>query len=447
MRVRPIAIALALLIWSSPLSSVSRSEVTPLLFTSAAEYKPLAWMNGSNRFPAGATIFIHDSEGRRPLVSHFAATADPAISPDATRLLFAGKKAAADAWQIWELALIGGAPRQVSSCTADCIRPLYLPGDRMAFAEKVKGRFLVAVAQLSNGAAVPVTYAPGNYFPTDILRDGRILFEAAQPFGLTATSEIYTVYSDGSGVEAYRCDHGSNRHSARQVSSGDVVFAGKHGLARFSSALAHQIPIALPAADYAGDVVETADGDWLLTARPRPDGTFAIFRWKPGTDHLRPLVTERDANAVQPALISQRPIPNRHPSALHDWSYANLLCLNAYSSKFTFKTGTIAAVRLYAQSGTGGEKLLGESGVEKDGSFYVRTPADQPLKIELVNADGKTLKKEAGWFWLRRGEQRVCVGCHAGPETAPENAVPAVLLRSTIAVDMTGNSHVAAGGH
>jgi hypothetical protein len=86
--------------------------------------------------------------------------------------------------------------------------------------------------------------------------------------------------------------------------------------------------------------------------------------------------------------------------------------------------------------------------VEKDGSFYLRVPGDQPLKVELLDKSGNTLKKEAGWFWMRGGEQRICVGCHAGPETAPDNAVPAVLLRSTIPVDMTaGNQPLSGGGH
>jgi hypothetical protein len=74
--------------------------------------------------------------------------------------------------------------------------------------------------------------------------------------------------------------------------------------------------------------------------------------------------------------------------------------------------------------------------VEPDGSFYVRVPADQPLQVELLDAAGKTLKREQGWFWMRKGEQRICVGCHAGPERAPENAVPAVLLKSSVPVDL-----------
>jgi hypothetical protein len=41
-------------------------------------------------------------------------------------------------------------------------------------------------------------------------------------------------------------------------------------------------------------------------------------------------------------------------------------------------------------------------------------------------------------MWTRRGEQRICVGCHAGPERAPENAVPQVLVRDIKPVNIGG---------
>jgi len=48
------------------------------------------------------------------------------------------------------------------------------------------------------------------------------------------------------------------------------------------------------------------------------------------------------------------------------------------------------------------------------------------------------VREEHGWFWIRRGEQRYCVGCHTGPERSSENRVPAVLLRTTTPVDLIG---------
>jgi hypothetical protein len=160
--------------------------------------------------------------------------------------------------------------------------------------------------------------------------------------------------------------------------------------------------------------------------------------WNPGAGALRTAVAESGADVIEPTLVVPRTAPKRHPSALHDWPYANLLCLNAYTSKYKFAEGSIHSIRLYTRDAGGGAKLLGTALVESDGSFYVQVPGDQPLQIELLDGSGKTLKREAGWFWMRRGEQRVCVGCHAGPETAPENAVPMILLKSTAPADMTG---------
>ncbi len=451
MRIRYVASGILLLAAFALLGHVSASSkptATPLLYTVAKKYDPLAWLHGQERFPLGAQVFVHTGSERHALVSSFAASADPAVSYDGTHAMFAGKHKATDPWQIYEIAVKGEAPRRITSCEEDCVRPFYLPEDRIVYARKVNGRFMIEAAPLAGGKSLRLTYAPVSFLPTDVLRDGRVLFEGGFPSGNGSIPEIYTVYSDGSGVESYRCDHGHARHAGRQVDSGDIVFTLGHSLARFTSALAQEVPISAPAGEYAGDVVEMPSGEWLLTWRADSRKPFELKRWKPGSNTMESLVGGPEGDFVQPALLAPRHLSNRHPSALHDWTYANLLCLNAYTSKYSFAESSVASVRLHTQDRSGNERLLGIATVESDGSFYLRTPADQPLKIELLDRSGKTLKKEAGWFWLRRGEQRICVGCHAGPETAPENALPAVLTRSTIPADMTGAVPAAAkGGH
>jgi hypothetical protein len=407
----------------------------------------MAWLRGADRFPSGAEIFVSNESGRRPLVPDFAASADPSVSFDGQKVLLAGKARASDPWQIWELDLAGGGPRPITSFPEDCIRPFYLPDDRVVYVRKIAGRFVIETKQLTSNKTMALSYIPSNSLPTDVLRDGRILFESAYPLGSEGNPEIYTVYSDGSGVESYRCDHGTSRYAARQQSSGDTVFATSHGLARFTSARAQQLSISGPGGEYAGDVSETAGGEWLLAWRPDARASFRLMRWTPGADDLKPLLAQQDANVVEPVPLAPRPIPNRHPSGLHDWPNANLLCLNAYTSKFQPPAGSIHSVRLYTRDDSGRPRLLGTAPVERDGSFFVQVPSEQPLQFELLDASGKSVKREAGYFWMRRGEQRICVGCHAGPETAPENAVPQILLKSTTPVDLTGTSAQSAGGH
>ena len=423
-------------------------QPAPFLYTAARHYELLAWMRGGERFPSGATIFLNDSAGRHPLVPDFAASADPTVSFDGQHVLFAGKPKPQDPWQIFEIALDGGAPRRITAGAEDCVRPFYLPNNRIVYARKSAGRFVIEAVDMAGGKPLPLTYGPANFLPTDILRDGRILFEAGYPLGAETTPEIYTVYSDGSGVESYRCDHGKARHQGRQTNSGDIVFSSGAGLARFTSARAQEMPIAAPAGEYAGDVAELPSGNWLLPWRQNAKTHFQLMLWTPGADRLEAAMSAPDADIVQPVLLAVRALPKKHPSGLHEWPNANLLCLNAYTSKYTFPAGSIHSARLYTRDDAGQPRLLGTAPVERDGSFFVHVPSDQPLQIELLDSAGKTLKREAGFFWIRRGEQRACVGCHAGPETSPENAVPMILLKSTTPADMTGgDKQIAAGGH
>jgi hydrazine synthase alpha subunit-like protein len=450
MRCRFIAVGVLVLagcvLMGSQKTPSPRLGIHTFLYTEATRYEPLAWMRGGDRFPLGSTIFRQAEGGKEPLAKNFAASSDPSVSFDGARVIFAGKRSAIDHWQVWEISLTTGEARRITSCRDDCIRPFYLPEDRVVYAHKIDGRFVIEVAPLAGGSATPLTYAPGNFLPTDVLRDGRVLFEASYPFGSATTSELYTVYTDGSGVESYRCDHGNTRHAGKQLASADIVFAREQGLARFTSALAHETEVTAPAGEYAGDVVETNSGEWLFSRRSDANRKFRLESWKPGSKSAAVLVAEKDADVVQPVLLVARHVPNRHPSGLHDWTYANLLCLNAYTSKYRFTSKSISSAQLYTPDSKGEPKLLGSTIVEKDGSFYLRVPADQPLRIQLLDSAGKSLKKEEGWFWMRRGEQRVCVGCHAGPETAPENAVPMVLRRSIIPADMTQTSALAAAG-
>ena len=420
--------------------SPGKQEATPIAYTSAQSYEVGAWKHGGERFPGGATVVLRRNGTSHSLVTSFSATADPAVSFDGSRVLFAGKRQANAPWELWEVAATGGDPKQITVCRADCIRPFYLPGDRVVYSRKVNNRFVLEALPLAGGTPLQLTYVPGNALVTDVLRDGRILFEATYPLGSGVSSEIYTVYSDGSGVEAYRCDHGNDRQSGKQVTSGDIVFSSEHGLNRFTSAVATQSALKAPDGEFTGDVVQTPSGEYLVSWRPNAQARYSLQLWNSRAGTFEPFVADPGASTVQPVLIAARQTPNLHPSALHDWNYANLLCLNAYTSKYEFARGSIKSMRLYTKAEFGKPMLMGSSNVESDGSFYVQVPADKPLQIELLDASGKTLKRQQGWFWMRKGEQRVCVGCHAGPERSPENTVPGTLVKSTVPFDLTGSA-------
>jgi hypothetical protein len=454
-RVLAIVASAALLIpvcgFAPNMARSSDAEIgADIIVTAAPAYEPLAALRGAERFPKGAQLLIVHEGKAEPLMMGFAASADANVSFDGKMVLFAGKQAASDPWQIWELTLADRSVRKVIATATDAVRPLYLPGGRMVWAQRTPWGFQLQSAEdghlpgytflnpTAGPGVLPLTYTQASAFPADVLADGRILFEAGFPLGTGATSELFLVYADGSGVESYRCDHGRARWGGRQLNSGEVIFTHGSSLARFTSPLAHEEQIAAPHAEYAGAIAETASGAWLVSARAAAGTPYALKLWKPGAAALQTVLAVSGKEIVEPVLIATRNTPKRHPSGLHDWSYANMLALDARQSRMGDLKAAPASVRLEMQDAQGHTVVMGTAPVESDGSFFVKTPADKPIRFALLDAKGAVVRQEHGWFWIRRGEQRICVGCHTGPERASENRMPAVLLRTTTPVDLTG---------
>ena len=418
----------------------------PIVVTEAPAYDPLAALKGADRFPRGAHLLMVRDGKAEPLLTDFAASADANVSFDAKRVLFSGKKAETDCWQIWELTLADRSVRQVTTGAFEAVRPFYLPGGRLVYARRGEKGFQLVATGTDGKNESPLTYMPANAIPADVLADGRILFQAGYPLGLGSTPELFLVYSDGSGVESYRCDHGLTRWGGHQLASGDVVFTHGASLGRFTSPLAHEAHIAAPRAEYAGDIIEMPSGAWLVSSRPSAAAPYALNEWDRSNVRVMTVTLSHDGeNLVEPVLLAARERPKQHPSALHDWNYANLLALDARLSRDGSLKAAPAQVRLETQDAAGRVVGTGTAPVESDGSFFVKVPADQPIRFVLLDDKGAALRQEHGWFWIRRGEQRVCVGCHTGPERAAENNVPAVLLRSTTPTDLTGATAAGAG--
>uniref|UniRef100_Q01TK9 Hydrazine synthase alpha subunit middle domain-containing protein n=1 Tax=Solibacter usitatus (strain Ellin6076) TaxID=234267 RepID=Q01TK9_SOLUE len=426
------AIGLAGLAASLLAAAASESpELPDYLYTAAPRYEPMAWMNGHDRFPAGSSLMLISGTSRRRIAPDFYASADGAVSFDASHILFAGKRTVSAHWQIWEAPRTGGTTRPITPGDADCVRPRYLPDGRVVFTRISPTGSAIEAAPLEGGKSVRLTFAPGWHLTDDVLRDGRILFETA--------GEIFTVYPDGTGVESLRCDHGRQRTGARQLSTGDVIFTSSGRLARFTSARAEQMSdVTQPDGDIAGPIAEAGPGSWIVAKRLKPAGAFGLFLWSQAAGRLTDLEVSPEMNAVEPTVVAARTPPSEFPSALVPArTTGNLLCLNAKASK-TPIGGDVRAVRVFTKGAGDVSVPLGQAAVEADGSFFVEVPADKPLRMELLDAAGRIVRAERDWFWMRPSEQRVCVGCHTGPERAPENKTPAILLKTTTPEKLLG---------
>ena len=439
-------------------ASGSASLSAPVVYVSAPVYKPLAALHGDERFPQGGQIYFFDNAAKKSslLVPGFFAAVDPNISFDAKSLLFSGKKSSNDAWQIYEMNLASREVRAVFSVSedekpADRIRPLYLPQNRLVYARRTVRGFALEAAQLDGTKIMPLSAIPTSAQPVDVLEDGRILFESNFPLGGDGASELYLVYSDGSGVESYRCDHpavkgdtnnepdassAAGRWGGHQSANGDVLFTHGDSLARFSSPFATEKAVEAPRLAYSDGPVEMDANTWLLSATIAPQKHFWLSVYNTAHKSSRMLVANGTNDLVEPVLLVPRQTPHQHPSGLHDWKYGNFLALDVRTTRDAPLAGEAVAVRMQALDSSGKVVDLGTAPVESDGSFFVQTTGNTPVRFILEDKAGHTVRAERGWIWIAKGEQRICVGCHQGPERASENKVPAVLLRTTTPADL-----------
>jgi len=67
------------------------------------------------------------------------------------------------------------------------------------------------------------------------------------------------------------------------------------------------------------------------------------------------------------------------------------------------------------------KRILGTVPVEKDGSAMFRVPANTPISIQPIDAEGKALQLMRSWMTAMPGEAVSCVGCHENQNTGPPN--------------------------
>jgi HEAT repeat protein len=127
-------------------------------------------------------------------------------------------------------------------------------------------------------------------------------------------------------------------------------------------------------------------------------------------------------------------------------STGNLFCQSVYNTKQTDGDWKrVKAIRVvmgnpltvrparhqYGHIGTEGVEL-GSVPLAPDGSFFVRVPADRPLFLQAVDGEGRPVVNELSWIYVRPGETRSCVGCHAPRADAPTGKPALAALRPPV---------------
>jgi hypothetical protein len=171
------------------------------------------------------------------------------------------------------------------------------------------------------------------------------------------------------------------------------------------------------------------DGALLVSRRPRDgSGTHGVYRLDPATGKREVGFDDPGYHDVQARAICPRPEPDGRSSVVtEDDPHGKLYCLNVYATDLRdprwLPPGTVRGVRVLEgvslPTGTL-RRMLGEAEVKPDGSFHIEVPANTPIELQTLDAEGMALRS-CGWIWARNHEPRGCIGCHEDPELTPEN--------------------------
>lgn len=149
-------------------------------------------------------------------------------------------------------------------------------------------------------------------------------------------------------------------------------------------------------------------GEQMLTAADRPAGCTVGIAMTANTDPHETRATVPDLVRIKnPADAAYGCAPARFVRALR--------AIAPPSSSM----GLRAAI---GETDFEQQQILGYAPIEPDGSFKLQVPADVPLALQVVDAQGRGIQTHTNWIQVRPGERRTCDGCHSPRRGAALNS-------------------------
>lgn len=449
--------------------------------TALEQQEPIADGMLRANFGDGARLVkVYPNLSTKVLSRGFHSACDPEISFDASHILFAGKRAANDNWTIFEMAIDGSTIRQVTNGLSNCQSPGYQatlytivspkPWYQLTFVGSEKGvlnEYGAAAAtnlyscKLDGSAIRRLTFNLSSDIDPFITPDGRLLFASWQRStlnrGLLGRVSLFAINIDGTDYAAFSTDEGKRiKHMPCITTKGLAVFiesdklpwdgAGSIGCVRLRRPLHSYRPITRESDGLFHSPSPLSDGKILISRRlPDSKDTHGVYRLDLSTGQFELIFDSPRYHDIQAKIMCPRPEPDGRSSVVTEKDpNGKLYCLNVYISDLDrpewIPHGTVKRLRVLEGISSADNipgpllvqrRILGEIAVEQDGSFNIEIPANTPIELQTLDADGMALRS-CSWIWAKNHEPRGCIGCHEDGELTPENILAKAIIRPSI---------------
>jgi formylglycine-generating enzyme required for sulfatase activity len=305
-----------------------------------------------------------------------------------------------------------------------------------------------------------------NWHPT-VLDDGRVLYLRWEYSDIPhyAARILFSMNPDGTGQRAF---YGSNSYwpnavfFPKQMPGSPLrvagIVSGHHGVARMGELVVFE-----PGKGRfeAGGVVARAgspdrvvrpaildrlvDASWpkflnpapmtrdafLVAAKPSPQSLWGLY-YADLYGNLLLLHEDPQWAILEPLPLVPRSRPPQFPDSVEEAEKTGLAkIVDIYSGPGLrgVPRGTVKRLRVFsyafAYRGMGAQwdsvgfdgpwdvrRILGTVPVEADGSAFFEVPANTPVALQPLDADGRAVQTMRSWFTAMPGEMQSCAGCH-----------------------------------
>ncbi|HXQ80868.1 MAG TPA: hypothetical protein VN775_06135 [Opitutaceae bacterium] len=428
------------------------------------------------RYPPGSRVVLLAPPFRadtvRGLSGGLVAAGGPCVSWDGRWVYFAGRDSDGADWQIYRVNAGGGRPQPVTQMPGGAMDPALAAHGELVFSSPVPraGRPWTSQApaalygQMPGQAPRRLTFGPDSAADPTVLRDGRVLFvtaEARDDGNRPPHLCLFTINNDGTEVTAFACqDDGADFvRRPREMGDGRIAFLAARTEEQGPMGWAECVRSAAPFATRGGlfafssagcrSVEPVSESDVMACVETSGlpgrsmTGSSGVFRVAADATALgAPLFGDPQWNCIEATPVAARAEPAGHTSALVPGAtHGTLLCLNVNDSSDPAggrNLAPAAELRVFALVGSRQQRTVGSVPVDSDGSVMVRLPVDVPLGLDTLDAQGRVLRHQPAFLWLREGENRACAGCHEARNHAPRNIRPLATMHGPAHLDLAG---------
>ncbi|NSW94336.1 MAG: PD40 domain-containing protein [Bacteroidales bacterium] len=399
-----------------------------------------------------ATVNLNKPSRLRILTGDFHSACYPEVSYDGKRILFTARINENDPWQIWEMKLSTGKTRKIISLSENCVDPVYLPGDRIAFSRHIvndtvgEGHSLFTCNMYGSNLK-QITFYPGNYFAPAVLKDGRILALSRQLTPSVKDPVLTVMRPDGTKADMFfKADPEKvivNR--PRETDDGRILLVEKYKGSdspdnlisiNYNRPLHTKKILSSGAKGSFKAVLPLGSGKFMVSFREPESDKYSVREFNAETGTPDKVVFElKDHDVLDLAIAGEYQRPKKLPSEVDLQVKTGLLmCQDINFHGFISDAGSNVMPRASKIEILGIDSTYGIVPVEKDGSFYLKVLADKPFRIRSLDENNRVLSGECSWMWLRPNERRGCVGCHEDPETVPVNRIPLAVTKDPVII-------------